>query len=129
MKQVMGIFLAAMALCLFAGWAHGEQRSPFVEPADKVNPYNYEKAIQQVMVKGIVRIEGAERVMVRIADIKGLAVLKPGDRFALDYRGLTHVFTVGEIKTHSVRFQACLDSETREGQKAPKGEVLEVFVR
>lgn len=122
--------LALILVCLAEASVHAEtERNPFELPASAENPYRYEKAVQQVTVKGIVRAEGVNRVIIGIKDIEGLAVLKSGDKIALDYQGLGHRFTVGEIRTKSVRFQARPAPEVPEGKKAPEALTYEVLIQ
>lgn len=118
-------FLAA------AGAARAEtDRDPFVTPTTAANPYRYEKAIQQLAVQGIVRAEGARRIIIRIVDIDGLAILKAGDTIALNYMGLAHRFKVGGIRAKSVQFEAQPAAGPETGAPpAAGGRTYEVFVR
>lgn len=113
----IGLFLGVPA-----ARAADAQRNPFQTPLTAGNPYAYEKAIRKLMVKGLVRVAGADRAIVSIADIRGLVVLKPGDKIALDYRGLDHEFRIGKIAAKGVRFHAL--RQTQESGNEADGENL-----
>lgn len=119
------ILMVAAWLCLFAicGVGHAEPtRDPFESTPSAAVPLNYEGAIQQITVKGIVRTQTAQRVIVSIAGIDGLAVLKAGDKVSLDYQGRAHVFLVEKIAAKAVGFRtlpkavagACKEVQTYE---------------
>lgn len=95
-------------LCLAAAGGAAQARTgrdPFEATAAAEVPSNYEKAIQQLTVKGIVRTETQQRIIVMIAGIDGMAVLKRGDKLALDVEGRSHVFRVETVEAKNVRFQ------------------------
>lgn len=99
-------------------------RDPFETTAGAEIPSNFEKAIQQIAVKGIVRTETAQRIIVSIAGIDGLAVLKPGDKLALDFQGRPHLFTVGDVGVKNVQFRAVPVASKGAPQDAATYEVL-----
>jgi hypothetical protein len=77
-----------------------ETRDPFL------NPYQYEKAIQQVVVMGIVMADKVERVIVQIAGYDEPAVFKTGDVIAVKYLDKPYEFKITEVKPKSVSFEA-----------------------
>jgi hypothetical protein len=98
----LGVFLL---LWLGAAALHAEDtRNPFRMPEQRINPYNYGRAIRMVTLKGIVRTEGFKICLTRVGDMETLAVLRPGDRVSLDHEGLAHRFTVSDILEKSVVF-------------------------
>lgn len=109
MKHIVKIFMAAIALWLFTGTVHGKQRSPFVQPADKVNPYNYAGAIHTVTLKGILRTEKVSRAIVQAGEDTATAAYGSGDKifvfFPLSRSGLIHEFTLSNIDEKSVWFK------------------------
>lgn len=128
MRHANLMFVWLLCLCAAGGAAYAETaRDPFETKAAGEIPPNYEKAIQQVSVKGIVRAETGKRIIVGIAGLDGLTVLKPGEKVALDYNGRPHVFTVGNIGVKRVQFRAAPPASSKE---APDDAAdYEVFVR
>ena len=105
------------------------ERNPFETVPSAENPYRHEEAIQKLTVQGIVRAEKTERIIVRIADIDGLAVLKKGDKIALRLDGLVHTFTVGRIQAKSVWFQALPARDAAPDDDRIRRQSYEVFVQ
>ena len=98
----LGVFLL---LWLGAAALHADDtRNPFRMPEQRINPYNYSRAIRRVTLKGIVRTEGFKSCLAQVGDKETLVVLKPGDRVRLDLNGLAHRFSVSDILEKSVVF-------------------------
>ncbi|WP_319406546.1 hypothetical protein [uncultured Desulfosarcina sp.] len=121
--------MLAVWLCLSAAGGAGyaeTARDPFENTPSADIPLNYEQAIHQFFVKGIVRTKAAKRIIVSIAGIDGLAVLKPGDKLSLDCQGRPHVFRVATIEAKTVGFQT-VPPASAGGQHAVQ--TYEVIVR
>jgi len=104
MNPLMPIFLGAVIWVLSAGTVLGESRSPFLQPPARVNPYNYEKAIRKVTLKGILRTERTSRAIVKADGQDVMAVYGLGDKLRLIRNGLLHEFVLSRIEEKIVWF-------------------------
>jgi hypothetical protein len=92
-----------LTLCPGPAVMHAQEaRNPFNVPEQRVNRYNYGRAIRIMSLKGIVRTEGFKGCIVQVGDMETLSILKQGERISLDHEGLQHLFTVSEIREKSV---------------------------
>ena len=103
MKHNLHILILSVAFCLSAAKVLGAERSPFVEPRSRVNPYNYEKAIDRVTLKGILRTERVSRAIIK-TEAGGIAsAYGPGETIHVDRNGLAHKFVLTDIAKKSIR--------------------------
>ncbi|GAB6096250.1 hypothetical protein JCM14469_25030 [Desulfatiferula olefinivorans] len=79
-------------------------RNPFEEPSKRESLYNYSSAFRNLSLSGILRFEETDRCIVRVATTGRLSVLGTGDEVRVRLGGLTHTFSVTDIREKTVTF-------------------------
>jgi hypothetical protein len=103
MNHNLRILILSVALCLSATKVLGGERSPFVEPKSQVNPYNYEKAIDRVTLKGILRTERVSRAIIKTEEDGIASAYGSGETIHVDRNGLVHKFILADITKKSIQ--------------------------
>jgi hypothetical protein len=99
MRKIIVLFMLGLVLGAFPAKAE-DTRDPFL------NPHQYEQAIHQITVMGIVVAGNVERIIMHIEGYDELAVMKTGDSVAVTHKGLRHEFLIKSVTAKSVRFEA-----------------------
>ena len=92
------ILMTLFFVLFFAALAWSQERSPF-EAASK-NLYNYEKAVSNLILKGIITTSKFKKAVFLIDE--SYPVFSPGDSFNIEAENLQYTFKVSSIKKKSV---------------------------